>query len=378
MGYSYKQSDGKVTLYRDQKKYLFPIVMALNFSIPFIVMWIYNQTQNAIWILFPLLYFFILIPLIDAVIGEDRTNPPEDVVPELSNDPYYRRILLVCVPAFYAVYFGGIWFIMSQPLPVWAKIAFALGMGLVNGNINTIGHELGHKLNKVDQVFARLAFIANGNGHFIAEHNKHHHTLVSTPQDTASSKMGETLYQFARREIPGAIRGALALETARLSNKNPGFWSQHNKVLMNWVGSLMIVCALIWIFGMAVLPFILVYKFTSFFILTLADYIEHYGLLRETLPNGKYEPCAPKHSWNTNYLFSNLATIHLQRHSDHHTNPMRPYQSLRTFDGLPTLPSGYPGCFGLALIPKLWFHVMDPKVIEWANGDLKKINRIEN
>lgn len=378
MGYSYKQSDGKVTLYRDQKKYLFPIVMALNFSIPFIVMWIYNQTQNAIWILFPLLYFFILIPLIDAVIGEDRTNPPEDVVPELSNDPYYRRILLVCVPAFYAVYFGGIWFIMSQPLPLWAKIAFALGMGLVNGNINTIGHELGHKLNKVDQVFAALLLSPTG-------------MAISLPSTTniiipwCPRRKTPHRQKWERRCInsqdaksPGAIRGALALETARLSSKNQGFWSQHNKVLMNWVGSLMIVCLLIWIFGVAVLPFILVYKFTSFFILTLADYIEHYGLLRETLPNGKYEPCAPKHSWNTNYLFSNLATIHLQRHSDHHTNPMRPYQSLRTFDGRPTLPSGYPGCFGLALIPKLWFHVMDPKVIEWANGDLKKINRIEN
>jgi alkane 1-monooxygenase len=53
---------------------------------------------------------------------------------------------------------------------------------------------------------------------------------------------------------------------------------------------------------------------------------------------------------------------------------MRPYQSLRDFEDLPRLPSGYPGMFALAAIPPLWFRVMDPKVLAWAGGDLSKIN----
>ncbi|MCI5043121.1 MAG: alkane 1-monooxygenase, partial [Aquisalinus sp.] len=63
-----------------------------------------------------------------------------------------------------------------------------------------------------------------------------------------------------------------------------------------------------------------------------------------------------------------------QRHSDHHANPSRPYQSLRNFDDLPTLPTGYPGCFGLAMFPSLWFKIMNPKVLAWAGGDMSKVN----
>ena len=108
--------------------------------------------------------------------------------------------------------------------------------------------------------------------------------------------------------------------------------------------------------------------------LTQANYVEHYGLMRQKLPNGRYESCKPRHSWNTNHIFSNLISFHLQRHSDHHANALRPYQTLRDFDDLPRLPSGYPGSFGLAAFPWLWFRVMDRNVMQWAGGDITKVN----
>ena len=97
-------------------------------------------------------------------------------------------------------------------------------------------------------------------------------------------------------------------------------------------------------------------------------------LLRQKLPNGRYELPEPRHSWNTNHIYSNLVSFHLQRHSDHHANSLRPYQALRDFKDLPRLPSGYPGSFGLASIPWLWFKVMDPKLMEWAGGDITRVN----
>ena len=106
----------------------------------------------------------------------------------------------------------------------------------------------------------------------------------------------------------------------------------------------------------------------------MANYVEHYGLKRARRADGKYEPCRPIHSWSTNHIFSNLLLFHLQRHSDHHANPMRPYQALRDFEALPRLPSGYPGCLVLAFIPPLWFHVMNPKVMAWAEGDIDRVN----
>ena len=121
--------------------------------------------------------------------------------------------------------------------------------------------------------------------------------------------------------------------------------------------------ALLAIFGWIMVPFLLIHHFYAWYGLTQANYVEHYGLLRQKLPNGRYELPEPRHSWNTNHIYSNLISFHLQRHSDHHANALRPYQALRDFDDLPRLPSGYPGSFGLAVIPPLWFKVMDPKLM---------------
>jgi alkane 1-monooxygenase len=126
--------------------------------------------------------------------------------------------------------------------------------------------------------------------------------------------------------------------------------------------------------GWRVLPFLLIASFWSNFQLTLANYVEHYGLLRRRLPNGRWEPCQPRHSWNSNHVFSNWALFHLQRHSDHHAHPLRRYQSLRNFPDLPRLPSGYAGMFPIAMVPPLWFRLMDRRLLEVVNHDPMQIN----
>ena len=118
----------------------------------------------------------------------------------------------------------------------------------------------------------------------------------------------------------------------------------------------------------------MIHNFWAWFQLTSANYIEHYGLLREKDDNGRYERCQPHHSWNANYIFSNIVLFHLERHSDHHAHPHRPYQGLRDLPDIPRLPSGYMGCIGMAMIPPLWFKVMDPRVMDWAGGDISKVN----
>jgi alkane 1-monooxygenase len=128
-------------------------------------------------------------------------------------------------------------------------------------------------------------------------------------------------------------------------------------------------------FGWIMIPYLLLQAFSGWFgILTSANYIEHYGLLRQKLENGRYEQCQPHHSWNSNHIMSNLILFNLQRHSDHHANATRRYQSLRNFDNLPQLPSGYPLMFAIAYIPPLWFAIMDRRVVEWADGDMSKLN----
>ena len=159
-----------------------------------------------------------------------------------------------------------------------------------------------------------------------------------------------------------------------MNQKGFSFWHWQNDVLQGYAITLVIGIALIAAFGWIMLPFLMLHHVVGWLQLTGANYIEHYGLKRDLKENGRYAPCEPRHSWNTNHIVSNLMLFHLQRHSDHHANPMRPYQSLRNFEDLPRLPSGYPGCFGLAYLPPLWFKIMNPKVLDWADGDMSKVN----
>jgi alkane 1-monooxygenase len=213
-----------------------------------------------------------------------------------------------------------------------------------------------------------------GYGHFRVEHNRGHHVHVATPEDHVSARMGESIYAFALREIPGAFRRGWLLEKERLDRAGLSAWSLHNEILLSWALTLAIAFGLIAAFGPIIIPFLLVHHVYAWYGLTQANYVEHYGLLREKLPSGRYELPEPRHSWNTNHIYSNLISFHLQRHSDHHANALRPYQALRDFENLPRLPSGYPGCFALAMIPPLWFRVMHPKLMDWAGGDIARIN----
>jgi alkane 1-monooxygenase len=106
-------------------------------------------------------------------------------------------------------------------------------------------------------------------------------------------------------------------------------------------------------------------SFVSVFLLEDVNYIEHYGLKRKFLPDGSIENIKPIHSWNADHVVSNCVTLNLQRHSDHHTNSFKAFQCLKTVDDAPQLPTGYAGMMILALVPPLFFHVMNPIVKKW-------------
>jgi alkane 1-monooxygenase len=188
--------------------------------------------------------------------------------------------------------------------------------------------------------------------------------------------MGESIYRFALRELPGGIRRAWQLESQRLQSLGFGVWSPRNTMLQSYAITALLQLGLLIAFGPLMIVFLAVHNGVAWWQLTSANYVEHYGLLRGRLPNGEYEAPQPHHSWNTNHLVTNLALFHLQRHSDHHANPSRRYQSLRHFADLPQLPSGYFGMFTLAYFPSLWFRVMDERLLALPHvrGDLGRVN----
>jgi alkane 1-monooxygenase len=373
--YSITHPEKGLIQFTDKKRWLW--VSAIVWSLlPLGIMAVYLVSGNPWMLIVPLELAFILIPLLDYLFGSDTSNPPEEVVPQLDADPYYRRLLIAAIPVHFVVVIAGAWLAATQDLPVGFFIAFAVMLGLYSGlSINT-AHEIGHKNTKLERLLSRIVLAVTGYGHFCIEHNLGHHRDVSTPEDPASSRMGETIYSFMLREIPGAAKRGWDAEAKRLTKRGKSFWSIDNHILQSYGMTILFQGGLIALFGWVLLPFFLIHNFMAWFQLTSANYIEHYGLLREKKTNGKYERCQPHHSWNANHIFSNLMLFQLERHSDHHANPSRSYQSLRSFDNLPELPSGYFGMYLLAYFPTLWFKVMDKRLlaIPHINGDLSKVN----
>jgi len=361
--------------YRDRKRWwwLLSVVYPL---MPFTGMALHAYTGHEIALGLPLVISYGFMPLLDLLIGEDENNPPEAVVPQVDADRYYRWLTWIVVPLHFVALIGCAWWVGTHSLSWWAIVMFAYVAGTDSGlGINT-GHELGHKHTAVEQWLARLVLAVPAYGHFTVEHGRGHHRFVSTPEDQASSRMGECIYRFALRELPGGIRRAWQLEKQRLADEKRSGWSAHNTMLQSYAITAVLQVGLVIAFGWAMIPFLAIHNIVAWWQLTSANYVEHYGLLRERLPSGQYETPQPHHSWNTNHLVTNLALFHLQRHSDHHAYPSRRYQSLRHFEHLPQLPSGYFGMFPLSYVPALWFKVMDPRLmaLPHVKGDLSRVN----
>lgn len=359
--------------YRDRKRYAWLLSILVPCTVGFgPLLMLATGDPRALWI--PVAFFYVVAPMLDWLMGEDRSNPPESAVPALDADVYYRRVTYLLVPVLWAAFIFSAWFVVHFNLPWFGVLAMVMITGSVGGFCINLGHELGHKNTPLERWLAKIVLAPTAYGHFFIEHNRGHHRDVATPADPASSRMGESIYRFVLREMPGAFKRAWKLESDRLRQAGQPVWSLQNEILQPALITLALWTALTLWLGVQILPFLVVASFWANFQLTSANYIEHYGLLRQERSPGKYEVCQPYHSWNSNHIFSNWALFHLQRHSDHHAHPLRRYQSLRHFDNLPTLPSGYFGMFTIAYFPPLWRYVMDERLLGVVGRDASRIN----
>src|SRR5207302_7012828 len=184
----------------------------------------------------------------------------------------------------------------------------------------------------------------------------------------------ESFWMFLPRTVIGSLRSSWELERERLRRGGSGPLTPRNDILRAWAMSVVLFAALAAIFGLVVLPYLLLQAVVGFILLEVVNYLEHYGLLRQKREDGRYERCAPRHSWNSNNVASNVLLYHLQRHSDHHANPTRRYQALRHFDEAPQLPCGYGTMMVLAYLTPIWRRVMDPRVLALRGGDVTRAN----
>lgn len=328
------------------------------------------------WNLIPLIFSFLLLPAIDQSLGTDTSNVSDEDAEMRAEAFYYRFITYIWTFVQMCFLFWGAYAVASGRLHSLIEwFAFLLGFALVTGGIGiTVAHELGHKKPALERFYAKLLLMTVCYMHFYIEHNRGHHVLVATPDDPATARKNETFYRFWVRSVFGGYRHAWLLENERLRRKGRSMLSAHNQMI--WFTILPVFFCLLltvttslmmnrWTWEVPV--FFFGQSFVAFTLLELVNYVEHYGIRRREISPGKYERVNPLHSWNASHLLSNFFLFQLQRHSDHHAFAHKRYQVLNHYDESPQLPFGYPTMIILALVPPLWFRIVNRRLERWQN-----------
>lgn len=364
------------TPFKDKKRHLW----LLGLAVPAIAMsglagYQFGPKKSKIFFAsFGPLFIHGVIPTLDKLIGEDTENPPLDAIADLEADPYYSRIVKLFIPLQYATNVYGAYLASRKGTSVADQVLLGTLVGMVNGIAINTAHELSHKNGRLEHYLSHLALAPSGYNHFRIEHPYGHHRRVATPEDPASSRLGETFWKFLPRTVIGSFKSAIEIEKKRLERKKLPFFCKENELIHGWAMSAIYHGLMFKKFGMRSVPFQLTQATYAVTLFEAVNYIEHYGLKREKKENGQYERTLPEHSWNNNNLVTNLFLYQLQRHSDHHAYPTRSFQTLRHFENAPQLPAGYGAMLLPAFIPAWWSKIMDDRVVEHYNGDLSKVN----
>lgn len=361
--------------WRDPKRYAWLLGLLVPL-LPLMAWGLVEATGLGVFWFWGPFFVFAIMPVLDTVVGKDSANPPDSVLKWLEQDRYYRWCTYVFIPLQYGSLILAAYLWGTGDLGVLESLGLALTVGCVSGIAINTAHELGHKRASLERWLSKVALAQTGYGHFFIEHNRGHHVRVATPEDPASSRLGESFYAFWPRTVSGSLRSSWELEVERLDRTGTRPWTIKNDILNAWLMTIVLFAALTAIFGLAVLPWLLVQAVFGFSLLEVVNYLEHYGLLRQPREDGsgRYERTQPEHSWNSDNVSSNVLLYHLQRHSDHHAHPTRRFQALRHFEEAPELPSGYATMIVLAVVPPLWRRVMDPRVLAHYGGDVTRAN----
>lgn len=337
----------------------------MSLAVPALI-W-FGALQGGIWVLSALVFTWYAFILIDLLIGAE-TFDADPETPE-SQIFWHVAITLLWTPVQAITLWGVLYYATSAgELGALELVGLFASIGIMSGAIGIVyAHELMHRSNRFERSMGDILMTMVLYGHYRSEHLLVHHVHVGTPKDAVTARYGEGFHRFFWRVLAQSFYSALGAETAKLARAGRGPWHRSNPF---WIYALLqafwlLLAFLIggWI-GLALFAFQAV---VAVFQLELINYIEHYGLTRQLLSNGKYEPVRPHHSWDVSRWASNRIFINVTRHSDHHSKPNRRFPLLQagTKESGPLLPYGYQTMTLIALVPPLWRRVMNPRVKAW-------------
>ncbi|MGD9863904.1 MAG: alkane 1-monooxygenase [Pseudodonghicola sp.] len=317
-------------------------------------------------VLLPLITWYLFAAL-DRLTGlnlenADPDTPAEDLF-------WYRLLTTLWVPLQFLTLYGLIFYVThTGHLSVLEKIVLFFGMGVITGTIGiNYSHELMHQKNRSERLLGDILLAMVLYSHFRSEHLLVHHSYVGTPRDAVTARYNEGFHRFYPRVLRQSLQSAFRAEKARLARKGRPWTDAANPFWRYWaLEAAMLILALL-LGGWVGLGLFLLQAGVAIWQLELVNYVEHYGLTRKYLGEGKYERVLPQHSWNAAHKATNWLLINLQRHSDHHYKPDRRFPLLQNYTAAyaPQLPYGYPIMTVAAMIPPLWRRVMNPRVRHW-------------
>ncbi|HYJ09549.1 MAG TPA: alkane 1-monooxygenase [Polyangiaceae bacterium] len=304
---------------------------------------------------------FVAVPILDVVIGVDTRNASE-AAPSAFKTALFRLATWLALPLQGALLIWGAAFVTKPTASLLELIGVVVAVGTTGGVIGiTVAHELAHRASRLDRTLGKVLLVLVCYFHWATEHVAGHHRRVATREDPATARLGEALPVFLMRSVAQTFVSSWQIEATR--NARRGVQSRlKNPVLWGVLGSCSLAAVLCFSFGWPALWFFFAQSAVAIAFLETINYIEHYGLERRQLRPGVYERVTPLHSWNASQWLTNVLLFNLQRHSDHHAWPTRPYYKLRHHPQAPQLPTGYAGMALLAMVPPLWRRVMDPRV----------------
>ncbi len=334
------------------------------FTIVILPIVVYICFTNYGWFTYlPALVFFGIVPLLEFFIKPNTTNFSKEEEKIEKENKWYTYLLYLTLPiqiVFLIFFFYAIQEPNLSNSEIFGRI---FGMGIMCGVLGiNVGHELGHRNNRLDEFIGELLLLSSLNTHFLPYHNGGHHYNVATPKDAATARKNELLFVFWFRSHLTSYFQAWQLENKRMKNLDRSWFHYQNRMVVYTFCNLFLLTFIYYIFGQFVLFTFIAAAIIGILLLETVNYIEHYGLLRKKNNHGRYERVKRNHSWNSNHQVGQILLFNLSRHSDHHYNGAKHYQLLKSLPESPQMPTGYPGMMLLAFLPPIWFWVMNKKL----------------
>ncbi|WP_323787461.1 alkane 1-monooxygenase [Psychroserpens sp.] len=308
-------------------------------------------------------YAFVVIPILELVFPIDTDNLSKEVVEHKLKRKVFDWLLYLNLPLVYGLVFFGIYQVSMTTIETYELIGMILSVGIVLGvNGINVAHELGHRQNTNERFIGKALLLPSQYMHFYIEHNFGHHLHAATPEDPATARYNQTVYSFWFTSIFRQYAKAWKIQQKLLKNSKKSFFSAKNDMFWFILLQISYLLIILFVFGKIGLLFAISSAIVGVLLLESVNYIEHYGLMRLKTKSGRYERVKEMHSWNSNHVIGRIVLYELTRHSDHHFKSSKKYQILDCHDESPQMPFGYPTSMVLAMIPPLWFSIMNKRV----------------